>query len=253
MTKKEIFAGFGIEYNDGKILSPMGWIAPLLVNGNAKLGKGVWTFSTLAGNREYNANVNGKKVIVKGTCCCNCAGCYAQTGFYRMQSTIDSLAIKTILIRNYPEFVKNAIIAQISADAIQYCRIHASGDFENDMIDIWRDVINASPDCMFWTYTKNANAENAFDDFTNCNVVKSKIPGFGYNFGHCDYIHCMYNKLKEDGKTVHICKCGFDKNQHCNNCHGCTDNEYVLFVEHSTAYKAESDPMYSELLKIAMK
>ena len=40
MTKKEIYAAYGIEYANGKIVSPLGEVAPLLVNGNAKLGKG---------------------------------------------------------------------------------------------------------------------------------------------------------------------------------------------------------------------
>jgi hypothetical protein len=253
MTKREIYASFGIEFKAGKILSPLGWIAPLLVNGNAKLGKGVWTFSTLAGNIEYNAIINGKSVTVKGTCNCNCVGCYAQTGFYRMSSTVNALAIRTIIAREHVEFMVNAIIAQIEAEHIELCRIHASGDF-SDVVYImaWHRIVNHCKTCKFWTYTKNAIAEGAFDDCNNCNVVKSIIPGCGLNFGHCDYILDTYNLLKSEEKRVHVCKCGFDKNQHCVNCKGCSENEFVLFVEHSTAYKAIEDPRYNELYKIAM-
>lgn len=253
MNKQQIYQGFEIEFKAGKILSPVGWIAPLLVNGNAKLGKGVWTFSTLAGNVEYNATVNGESVTVKGTCNCNCPGCYAQTGFYKMPSTVNALAVRTIIAREHVDFMKRAIIAQIMADKITLCRIHASGDFiGSEFIKAWYDIVNASPECMFWTYTKNMEAENAFDDLSNCNVVKSIIPNVGFNFGHCDYIMDVYETLKAAKKSVHVCKCGFDKSQHCVNCKGCSENEYVLFVEHSTAYKAESDPMYNNLLKIAI-
>ena len=253
MTKKEIYAAHGIELKDGKILSPVGMISPLLVNGNAKLGKGVWTFSTLAGNIEYNAVVNGNAVTVKGTCVCNCQGCYAQTGFYKMSSTVNALAIRTIIARDYVDFMVRAITAQIHADGITLCRIHAAGDFiGTDYIMAWRKIVKACKGCKFWTYTKNPVAENAFDDLDNINIVKSIIPGCGFNFGHCDYIINTYDMLKAAGKSVHVCKCGFDKNQHCVNCKGCSENEYVLFVEHSTAYKAAEDPRYNELMTIAM-
>ena len=103
---------------------------------------------------------------------------------------------------------------------------------------------------FFWSYTKNEIAEKAFDDLKNVNIVKSIVPGFGFNFGHCDYILMVYKALKAMGKDVYICRCGIDKNQHCVNCKGCSENTFVLFIEHSTSYKAESDPAYSELKSI---
>lgn len=60
-SKKKIYASFGIEFKNGKILAPVfGWINPLLVDGNSKLGKGVWTFSTLPSNKVFTVNINGK-------------------------------------------------------------------------------------------------------------------------------------------------------------------------------------------------
>ena len=244
-SKKAIYAKYGIEYENGKINAPLfGWIAPLLVNGNAKLGKGVWTFSTLPGTLDYT--ICGHSV--KGTCACDCKGCYAQSGFYRMNSTIKALGIRTILARLALDFVKRAIIAQIKADNIQLCRIHASGDFFSmDYVNIWREIAIACGACVFWSYTKNAQAENAFNDLSNVNIVKSLIPGIGMNYGTCDYVMNAFNTLKASGKKVHICKCGIDKNQHCVNCKGCSENEYVLFIEHSTAYKAKQDASYPKL------
>jgi hypothetical protein len=251
MTKKEIYASYDIEYQGGKIRSPYGWIAPLLINGNAKLGKGVYTWSTLPGTAEYSAVVNGEAVTVRGTCICSCSGCYAQTGFYRMQSTVNSLAVKTLIAYNHIDFMVNAIEAQIKADDIRFVRIHASGDFMSDAyIAMWRVIAIDSPACTFWSYTKNAAAENAFDDLDNVNIVKSVIPGCGYNFGTCDYILDTYNKLSAQGETPYICRCGVDDKQHCNNCKGCSVNKYVLFIEHSTAYKAVDDPAYPRLRDI---
>ena len=53
-----------------------------------------------------------------------------------------------------------------------------------------------------------------------------------------------YKALKAIGKNVYICRCGIDKNQHCTNCTACSKNDFVLFIEHSTEYKAEKDPLF---------
>ena len=251
-SKKDIYARYGIEYKNGKINVPeFGFIPELLIDGNSKLGKGVWTFSTLAGTKNYHVTINEKEYDILGTCICDCIGCYAQTGFYNMNNVQISNAIKTYLCRNYSEFVKNAIIAQIKANDIKLLRIHASGDFFNDeYIEMWRDIVKECENCVFWTYTKIARAEKAFDNFPNANIVKSCIDNFGVNFGHCDYILRLYKALKAENKAVYICRCGIDKNQHCTNCKGCSKNEYVLFIEHSTDYKAELDPAYNELKSI---
>lgn len=251
-NKKEIYAKHGINYENGKIEAPVfGFINPLLIDGNSKLGKGVFTFSMLPGTHIYTVEINGKSYDVKGTCPCDCIGCYAQTGFYRMSSVIRSNAIKTILARDYIDFVIRAIIAQIEAENIKLVRIHASGDFFSvEYIEAWKEIVKACGFTVFWTYTKNASAESAFDDFTNINIVKSIVNGFGFNFGKCAYILKVYRALKEIGKDVYICRCGIDKNQHCTNCKGCSVNKYVLFIEHSTDYKAENDPIFPELKAI---
>lgn len=252
MNKKEIYASYGIEFSNGKINAPVfGWINPLLVNGNAKLGKGVWTFSTLPTKEVFTVEIDGTTYDVQGTCPCTCKGCYATTGFYRMPSVLKSNAMKTILVRFHLDFVKRAIMAQITAEGIRLCRIHASGDFFCfEYIEAWKEICEACKACAFWSYTKNIVAERAFDDIDNCNIVKSLIHGYGFNFGHCGYILKVYHALKDIGKDVYICRCGIDKNQHCTTCKGCSKNEYVLFIEHSTSYVAENDPLFDELKAI---
>lgn len=252
MTKKDIYNKYGIEYKAGKIYhSEFGWIAPLLVDGNTKLGKGVWTFSTLPTNRIYHVTINDKEYEIMGTCPCHCNGCYATKGNYNFSNVIIALAIRTWLCYNDMPFVCNAIMAQIAAENIKLFRIHASGDFfSEEYINMWKYIVSNNQNCVFWTYTKNAKAESAFDNFSNANIVKSIISGFGFNYGHCDYILSVYKALKEMGKSVYICRCGIDKNQHCTNCKGCSEHEIVLFVEHSTAYKAEEDHCYDELKRV---
>lgn len=257
-SKQAIYEQYGIIYDrkTEKIFHPyFGWIRTLLINGNDKLGRGVYTYSTLATNEQYNVTldtVNGiANLIMNGTCPCHCTGCYATKGRYMFDNVIQANARKTWLARFDVDFMTRAIIAQINADHITICRIHASGDFDSSAyIDAWRRIVKECPDTIFWTYTKNIQAENAFNDLSNINVVRSVIPGIGFNFGHCDYIIKAYHALKAIGKKVYICRCGIDKKQHCTNCHGCYDNEIVLFIEHSTEYKAEKDPMYNELKQL---
>lgn len=112
-SKKQIYARYSIQYKSGKILSPIGWIPEPLKEGNSKTGKNVYTYSLLPGTAKVEIEFNGIHIEVKGTCVCNCSGCYAQTGFYRMNNVIMSLAINTYLLNNYPDFVKNAIMAQL--------------------------------------------------------------------------------------------------------------------------------------------
>lgn len=251
-SKKEIFAKYGIEYKAGKIYhSEYGWINLLLVNGNEKIGKGVYHFSTLPGTMTYTVMVNGKEYIVKGTCACNCVGCYAMSGNYNYPSVRNALGIRTLIARNDAYFMYRAIMAQIEAENINAIRIHASGDFVSyEYRWTWQKIVSNNPHVNFWTYTKIADAEKDFDAFSNANIVKSVIPGIGFNFGHCDYIINTYNVLVNANKSVHVCRCGIDKNQHCVNCKGCSKNEYVLFIEHSTDYVAEKDASFSTLKSI---
>lgn len=253
MSKKAIFAKYGILYNNGMIFCEYlnMWINLLLVNGNQKIGKGCYHFSTLPTMNIFNVIINGIEYAVKGTCKCNCIGCYATKGNYNFPSVIKALAIRTILIRNDLAFVENAIKAQIESESIQLCRIHASGDFDSiEYAMMWHRITKHFSSCAFWTYTKVKECENIFADVSNANIVKSVIHGFGYNYGHCEYILTVYNALKAMGKDVYICRCGIDKNQHCTNCKGCSKNEYVLFIEHSTEYVAENDPFYPVIVSI---
>lgn len=244
-SRKEIYAHNGIEFVNGKVNSPLGLIPLPLVDGNEKIGKGIYHFSTLPGTKEYTVTINGKKYQTKGTCVCDCIGCYAMTGNYRYSNTINNIGIRNVLARDYMAWLEKAIGAQIQAENIKFIRIHASGDFFSlEYAEMWKRLAMSFPGVTFWTYTKNAACESIFDGLDNANIVKSVIPGKGLNFGHCDYILSCYEFLKAAGKTVYICRCGIDKNQHCTNCKGCSKNEFVLFIEHSTSYKAEKDPLF---------
>lgn len=259
-----MFAKQGI-YCDGEHIyhHEFGMIPLLVINGNDKIGDGVWHFSTLPTNKYFVVYVNGKEYREWGTCPQTCgeyrevkrgknkgkmvwvSTCYATKGNYNYDSTKKSLMIKTWLIRHDLNFVYRAITAQIEAFNILVLRVHASGDFDSKAyVDMWKRIAIENPNLTMWTYTKRREFEHEFDDIPNFNVVKSVIAGKGYNYGHCDYILMLYEYLKAMGKRVYICRCGVDKGQHCNKCTACAQCDYVLFLEHSTDYKAEKDPLF---------
>jgi len=254
ITKKDIYAKYGIEYKDGKVLSPVGWIPELLKEGNEKTGKQVYTFSLLPGTGNYMTECNGHTIAAKGTCVCNCSGCYAMTGRYNCGNVIKSMIVNTWLVNNYIWFVKACIMAQLECIGRGEIRIHAAVDFNTqnpgEYSNMWLDIARKNNSFRFWTYTKIKQYETLFDGLKNANIVKSVIPGIGVNFGHCEYIINAYYTLRDLGKKVYICRCGIDKNQHCERCGICATYDYVLFVEHSTEYKAEKDPYYQKLVEI---
>lgn len=227
-------------------------INELVVDGNAKIGKGVGHFSTLAGTDEYTHSEYG--FAVKGTCPCNCVGCYGQRGNYCFRTVRDALAMRTFIARTDLYFLESELIIEIKKHKFQYFRIHATGDFfGREYVEMWQRVVRACGEVKFWTYTKAYglgfdDALNSLNSEPNCNIVDSVIKGHGFNFGHCDYLIKVFDALLEQGEQPYICPCGIDKNQHCNNCTGCATHKYVLFVEHSTSYKAEKDP---DIVKIS--
>ena len=254
LTKKETYAKYGIEFSNNKIISPVGSICELLKEGNDKTGKLVYTFSLLPGTANFEIDINDMTYTVKGTCVCDCVGCYAKTGHYNHDTTIRSMAINTYLVNNYIDFVKRCLMAQLEYIGRGEVRIHAAGDFNTQNPDkyavLWYEIAKKFNSFRFWTYTKVKKYESLFDNLKNANIVKSVVPGLGFNFGHCDYIINAYYTLKELGESVYICKCGIDKNQHCERCGVCATYKYVLFIEHSTEYKAEKDPLYAKLCEI---
>ncbi len=211
-------------------------INELLVNGNSKIGKSVYHFSTLPGTA--------------GTCFMDCPGCYGKTGNYRYASVKNALATRTEIVKTDLVFFVNEIIREIKSHKIEFVRIHATGDFfSSDYVKAWIEIATACKATVFWTYTKAFghgfdNELNTLNSMENVNIVSSMVPGFGMNFGHCDYVMEMYNDLTSKGENPYICKCGIDDTVHCNECHKCAERKYVLFLEHSTGYKAEKDPLY---------
>lgn len=246
MTKREvkIYKSYGILTENGKLVSPIGLINPVLKRGNKKVGENVWTFSTLPTNRLFQTEFG----IIPGTCPCTCRGGYCQAGHYNRPNVRRSLAINTLLAYKHLNWLMSAIMAQLEVIGPCDVRIHATGDFFcDDYAEMWHKVAWLHPEYKFWTYTKVEKYETLFDNLDNANIVKSIIPNMGFNYGHCGYILEAADTLEAQGEDVYICKCGIDDTQHCEGCEGCSIHKWVLFLEHSTDYVAKDDERYSEV------
>ena len=223
-----------------------------LVQGNEKLGKKVWHSSTLPTNKAFTVNYDGKEVKENGTCPFTCSGCYGQCGNYRFNKIKFLLAMRTRLLKEYPWLYFQLVRIQLKHENIEKLRIHAVGDFIPGEALGFYNVLIDFPSVKAWTYTKVTNDKNIslLDTLDNCNIVKSIIPGFGFNFGKIAYVANLYYYLKRQNKSVYICRCGIDKEQHCSNCDGCSNHEYVLFIEHSTGYNAVTDYGYKKMVEL---
>lgn len=235
MTKAQIYAKYGIYYHKEKIDTPIGTMNELLKVGNSKTGHAVKTWS-----------------MSQATCPCHCKGCYANYGCYKFAKVKKSLERNTTIAMEHLEFLNRALRAQCETlkDGTEI-RIHAVGDFFSyDYLMMWYGIARDFPNLVFWTYTKVKPFEDAFNGLNNANIVKSVIPNFGFNFGHCGYIIDVYHALIKLGVKVHICRCGIDENQHCQGCGKCSKYDYVLFIEHSTDYVAKEDTRYNEIVEL---
>lgn len=262
VTKKDMYAEFGIEFKSDKIKAPFGdnLYIPLLlpVGTNTKIGN-AGTWSIYHGNETFNVSDFGTKTsgimktanieTITGSCPCHCKGCYCDAGRYVFDSVKSANMLKLIIARHYPDFMIRAINAQIAIEGLTQVRIHASGDFfSHEYVDAWVRIANANKNVTFWTYTKNRYALDVFQNVENVSIVPSITP-YGFNFGTCTELLEMYRKLTSDGFKVHICACGTVYEKHCADCTtGCKaigkECDFVLFIKHSAdGYKAgKKDP-----------
>lgn len=252
-TKKALEA-FGFKVY-GSYVMVNGELFPLpLVKGNSKLGPNVWHASTLPTNKVISAQDGaGDTVTERGTCPLTCDGCYGDDrGRYKFNDNKYGLIMRTRLLREYmPTYYRIAVI-QLENENIEHLRIHATGDFIPGEALMWYDILKQFPNVKAWTYTKvKENDEiRMLNSLPNMNIVKSIIQGCGFNYGHVAYIANMFYRLKRLGKSVYICRCGIDDSQHCSDCDGCREHEYVLFLEHSTDYNARADYGYNKIVEL---
>lgn len=164
--------------------------------GNKKIGKGIWSFSTLPGNEEHlmeNKKV-GLLTDIPGTCshlCQSCwSDCYARKmGILHHNACIKAWGDNTLLLRNdklWDELntfltLKNgkaikalregkSIVEAKELALVKTFRINTSGEVETaQQFDHWVELAIQFPMINFGLYTKNFEALGQYLDYLEDN------------------------------------------------------------------------------------
>lgn len=172
--------------------------------GNSKVGKGIWTFSTLPGNQDHLLVLQDGRLLtnIAGTCSKHCEGCF-NGGCYAVNSArlhhnvvIQAWGQNTLMLRSgavwqaIDEFIdqKNKKYKKTGklADAqVRIWRINVSGELESCAdVENWNKRAELHPEVIFSVYTKNYEA---IDEFLEGNADKIS-PNFIINISQ--WHHC---------------------------------------------------------------
>lgn len=167
--------------------------------GNEKIGKGIWSFSTLPGNEEHMIETKDKGLLtdIPGTCSHLCDGCfkscYARASLLLHHNVnVKAWGENTLLLRNgklwddlelfiklmngkAERFLRQAREDKMNPDealkkahelaVVKILRVDVSGEIENvEQLRRWNLLALAHPYVQFSTYTKNFEAVAAFLD-----------------------------------------------------------------------------------------
>ena len=140
--------------------------------GNTKIGKGIYSFSTLPGNKKHMIYANGELLTdVPGTCtkhCENCANaCYAfSSAKLHHNAVIPAWAENTLLLRSgklKDEVDKYITKKNKNKVCVKTLRVHVSGEIRSEKdIEMWNELAKLHPETVFSTYTKNYEAVDKF-------------------------------------------------------------------------------------------
>lgn len=131
-----------------------------LAKGNSKLGKGVFAFNLLPGDRPLSTKDKGQLTNISGTCggCCDgCeSNCYAVRDTRRYHNTcIPSLAKNTLIMRHDMEGTFAQLRENLKKNKAKVLRYHSSGEIEtyNYLLHMVKLAIEM-PEVRFYFYTK---------------------------------------------------------------------------------------------------
>lgn len=142
-----------------------------VTRGNTKLGRSIYTFSTLPGDADHMLRSKTGELLcdIPGTCTGNCDacfahGCYAVNCARRYAATvIPAWARNTLLMRERKAIPQiNALITAKEArrpGSVRTFRINVSGEIQSlEELEAWDDLARKHPGTQFGLYTKNYSA-----------------------------------------------------------------------------------------------
>ena len=208
-----------------------------LVKGNSKLGKGVYAFNLLPGDKPISTKDKGQLTNVRGTCggCCGeCEKlCYAVNDARRYHNTcIPSLAKNTLIMRHDMDDMFAQLKEECIKNKVKILRYHSSGEIESydyllHMVKLAVDL----PSIQFYFYTKRfgfvekyLNVWGKFPRNLICNISEWKGNTKGFNLNGLNVFTYDDGTDPSLEKVVH-CP-AVDKNGHktginCDQCKRC--------------------------------
>lgn len=223
-----------------------------IVNGNSKLGKGVYALNLLPGDEPLSTKDKGQLTNVSGTCKGCCDGCkdfcYAISDTRRYHNTcIPSLARNTLVARNDLDGMFEQVKEQLIKKNAKVLRYHSSGEIETydyllHMVKTAREL----PNVYFYFYTKRFDyiemylkQFKKFPDNLVCNISEWNGNTDGY------YLNGLNRFVYDDGSDPELTKAvhcpAVDKNGHktgvtcvqCGRCYRGNDGHITAVYDHS--------------------
>ena len=162
-----------------------------IVNGNSKLGKGIYAVNLLPGDTPLTLNNGTQLTNVAGSCAGCCGGCkslcYAVSDAKRFHNTvIKSQGGNTLLARfDRPRFFAD-IQRFIDYNMVAAIRVHSSGEFLSyGYFTDWMEFARNNPEVKFYCYTKRFNFIEKYLDsgetIPNNFVINVSIWGKNYD------------------------------------------------------------------------
>lgn len=213
-----------------------------LVNGNNKVGKGVWCFNLLPGDKPLITSTKGVLTDINGTCggcCTGCEGdCYAvRDGKLHHNACIPAWGKNTLIMRNDIEGMFTQLKRALIKKKAKVLRWHSAGEIES--FDYLLHMVKLAvelPQVQFYCYTKRFDFVteylNDYKKFPQNLVVNISVwhdNDKGYDFGKCNKF------VYDDGTDPKIAKMrhcpAVDKNGHstgvkCSQCGWCFKGNY---------------------------
>jgi hypothetical protein len=143
---------YNINYNEEMVVS--------LVKGNSKLGKKVFSFNLLPGDKPISTKDKGKLTNVWGTCAGCCSGCkdhcYAvRDARLHHNAVIPSAGKNTVIMRHDMDKGFKQIKEALIKNKAKVLRLHSSGEIMNyDYLLHMVKLAVEMPDVLFYFYTK---------------------------------------------------------------------------------------------------
>jgi len=170
-----------------------------LVNGNHKVGKGIWCFNLLPGDEPLRNSTKGLLTNINGTCtgcCTGCANaCYAiRDAKFHNNSCIPAWSRNTLIMRNDIENMFEQLKKGLIKKKAKVLRWHSAGEIEtyNYLLHMVKLAVEM-PNVQFYCYTKRFDFITQylkdFKKFPKNFVVNISVwhdNDKGYDFGKCN-------------------------------------------------------------------